>query len=326
MTKPNFRKCPLCQQETARDHEFCDHCGRGIGDYCADCGAKRTPNGTFCVKCGYEFKPFPVAPPGLVQAGEEQAEIPMEEEPPAPFLPVWFKRLILGAVLLFVVFGFGLWLTVWFMRQWAEMGGGEKTITPSAKIAQSAGEKNAFSNAPPIMIPDSIPTFSKDPRWQARFEHWYVVYLPKFKPLSPGTLVEVETRTGVRMTGTLVAISNQVITLNREGMQIGFETSQLTLQSLSQFFREAYAQGQATTEVEREQHSEGQSQTRHTVAATRSANRPDIKPGVTAGPATPVTPPTEFQSDLAVFKQSMVRLLISLLVIVGVVVVVRHVW
>ncbi len=250
----------------------------------------------------------------------------MEEEPPAPFLPAWFKRLILGSVILFVVFGLGLWLTVWFMRQWAEMEGGEKEAATPATLGQTAGEGNTLSNAPPIVIPDTIPTYSKDPRWQARFEHWYVVSLPKFKPLSPGTLLEVEMRTGVRMTGTLVAVSNQLITLNRAGMQIGFETSQLTSHSLSQFFREAYAQDQATMEVEREQHNEGQNRSQRNVAATRSANRPDIKPGVTASPTAPVVPPTEFQSDLAVFKQSMVRLLISLLVIVGVVVVVRHVW
>jgi hypothetical protein len=322
----NTRKCPLCQQETSRSHEFCDHCGRGIGDYCLECGAERSRNGTFCVKCGSEFKPLPTPPPGAKQSANQQPEIPTEEGSSTPFFPVWFKRLFLGALILFVVFGLGLWLTVWFMRQWAEMRSGDPETAPVATVAPHATESRAPAHGLPIVIPDTLPTFSRDSRWQARFEHWYVVYLPQFTPLSPGSLLEVETRTGIRMTGTLTSVSNRLITINREGMEIGFEASQLTLSTLSHLFREEYAQNQAAMEVEREQRNEGQNRPLRTVAATRTAQRPDLNPGSKPGVTPPAAPQTEFQTDLATFKQSMLRLVISLLVIVGVVVVVRHLW
>jgi hypothetical protein len=326
MPPSNVRKCPFCQQETALTHEFCDHCGKGLGEYCIHCGAERAQNGTFCVKCGHEFKPFPKRAPGEEPGVAHRPEAPAEDEPPTPFFPVWLKRLILGAVILFVTIGLGLWLTVWFLQQWSEMGAGERdTLAPASSI-QSAAESNAPSSESPIMIPDTIPTFSRDPHWQARFEHWYVAYLPKFKPIASGALLEVETRTGVRMTGTLVSVSNRLVTVNREGMEFGIEASQLTGRTLSLIFREAYAQEQAAKEVEREQLSEGQSQALRTGSGTRSAHRPTLKPGAPSGPAAPAAPATEFQTDLSIFKSSMVRLVISLLVIVGVVVVIRHVW
>lgn len=322
MTDSLLRTCPLCKLETARYHEFCERCGRPIGHFCVECGAERSTQGNFCVKCGHEFKPLP-PPPREKQPGQESST------PAAPLVtplfPVWFKRLILGAVLVFVLAGLGLAVTLWLRRQWSEVESAQPPAAPAASHA--TGQVEVVSDAEPIALPDAIPIFSKDARWQARFEFWYVKSLPHFKPLPPGSPLEVEMRSGQRLSGTLQALSNRLVTLSRDGMAVGIDPAQLTLRTLSQLYREAYAQEQAALAVEREQQAEGIARALQSDAGTRTAQRPTAgQPSGKIGPPTTTAPVTEFQADLAVFKQWILRLAVGLLIIVGVIVVIRHIW
>ncbi len=323
MTNDRERTCPLCAKRTALDHEFCDQCGRRIADYCVECGAERRGAGAFCVKCGREFKPFAAPAPRTAEAPPMDETAPGSVGPAAAFIPRWFKRLILGGVVVVVVAAAGIWLTVWFQRQWRDLAEEPGAASVDSTVENAGGIPTASSAV--LTVPDTIPLFSKEARWQARFEEGYMEAWSRFRPVEVGGIVELETRTGLRMTGTVVAISNRWVTINREGVEVGVEAAQLTAETAGRLFREEYARQEAARRVEQEQRNEGYRRLR-SVAETRSATRPaTTRPGPPAV-AAPAAPQTEFQTDLQVFKSFMVRLVISLLVIAGVGVVIRHLW